>query len=95
MLDQKLRWTAFFGTDDWIPIVTRFGPALRVRSLQRLYERQLQEIGYDFTQFVGSMKNTRRRTLYRPLFASKNKLGAKFFGIAATPERQQPRFDFE
>ena len=94
MLEQRERWTAFFGSEEWIEIATD-GPARRLRAFQQLYQAQLARAGYAHSAFTDSIKNRLRRGLYRPLFASKHERGLQFWQSASATQRAQPPLDFE
>ena len=89
LLDQQARWTEFFGSDAWIPLVTRFGPARRLNALQRFYVERLRQIGYKHFKYSDSVKNTKRAALYRPMLATKHPLGLKFWNVASAKQGQQ------
>jgi three-Cys-motif partner protein len=94
MLEQEDRWNGFFGTPAWKPLVRSLGPARRLRALQRLYVEELRRHGYQYTKYVGSVRNQKGHALYRPLFASKHPLGLDFWEKAsATRAAQGTLFD--
>jgi len=80
--DEADRWTRFFGTDQWRPIVTRARPGQAIIELRALYRQQLKGLGYESELSRLPMKNSRGRGLYRPLFASRHARGLDFFGKA-------------
>lgn len=80
--DEANRWTRFFGTDQWRPIVTRPRPGQAIVELRALYRQQLKSLGYESELSRLPMKNSRRRSLYRPLFASRHARGLDFFAKA-------------
>lgn len=74
------RWTRFFGTEEYRPIVRSFQPHEAVEHLRALYVRQLESIGYTYHEFAAlPMRNSKGRSMYRPLFASKHPKGLSFF----------------
>jgi three-Cys-motif partner protein len=89
MFEQAERWTAFFGSDEWRPIVSA-GPNQRLRKLLHLYLKRLESLGYQGT-FAPPVKNRKGGRLYRPLFASRNELALKFWSVAQQRHLQQGR----
>jgi three-Cys-motif partner protein len=90
--DQGARWTRFFGTDEWKPIVMERRPGHAVVNLRRLYERQLEGLGYLTEWSRLPMTNSRGKSLYRPLFASKDPRGIDFFrkALSTKPDADKP-----
>lgn len=87
------RWNRFFGTTAWQTIVA--GPRHgRVLQLRTLYEQQLQTLGYSTLANRVPMKNSRGRSIYRPLFASRHSRGLDFYRktSAFDPGGQRPLF---
>jgi three-Cys-motif partner protein len=83
----------FFGDRKWRDIYRKYKSNEQIfihRKLMDYYMKKLRQLGYQDTQFdkdLGiqiftepSMKNVRNAPLYRLIFASKNKLGKKFWG---------------
>ena len=77
--DQAERWTRFFGTEDWRPIVAKRRPAHALVDLGRLYESQLQGLGFLTGVSRLPMINSRGKSMYRPMLATRDKLGLDFF----------------
>ena len=77
--DQAARWTRFFGTEDWRPIVKASRPATALVGLRKLYERQLASLGYLAAVSRLPMTNSRGKSMYRPMFASRDPRGIDFF----------------
>lgn len=87
------RWTAFFGGTRWQEAVARWQahrtpegsvPAMLVN----LYRRELRDqLGYTHSAAVRPMVNSKRATLYRPLFASRHELGLKFWNSISKRDR--------
>lgn len=79
------RWTAFFGGVRWQDAVARWqahrAPEGSVPAmLVNLYRRELRDqLGYTCSAAARPMVNSRRVTLYRPLFASRHELGLQFW----------------
>ncbi|MDP3717144.1 MAG: three-Cys-motif partner protein TcmP [Acidobacteriota bacterium] len=78
-MDHAARWTRFFGTEEWRPIVEQRRPRAALVELLKLYRRQLEALGYITEVSKLPMKNSLGATMYRPLFASKNARGIDFF----------------
>jgi three-Cys-motif partner protein len=77
--EEAVRWTRFFGTDAWRPIVSSRRPGPALIQLRELYLKQLASLGY-LTEFSRlPMKNSLKRSMYRPLFASRDSRGIDFF----------------
>lgn len=91
---NRERWTRFLGSTQWLDRMTRHGPAWRVRDLQHAYIEELRRLKFDYCQLLPTVRNIRGHALYRPLFASRNALGLKFWN-AAQPRRPQLGFEFE
>lgn len=87
------RWTAFFGGTRWQDAVARWAchrapegsvPAMLVN----LYRRELRDqLGYAYSAATRPMVNSKRATLYRPLFASRHELGLKFWNSISKRDR--------
>lgn len=85
----------FFGTEDWQTVYDRnANAAYRRRALIDFYLKRLGEFGYhyDVDPDLGGndivMKNTKNSQQYSVIFASKNKLGEKFW--KETAKRTRP-----
>jgi three-Cys-motif partner protein len=87
------RWTRFFGTGAWRPIVHAQRRDAVLRLLE-VYRNQLATIGYQTKPLRLPLKNSRGGALYRPLFASKHPRGIDFFTkvSAIDPGGQQTLF---
>ena len=87
------RWTAFFGGTRWQDAVARWqahrAPEGSVPAmLVNLYRRELRDqLGYTHSAAVRPMVNSKRATLYRPLFASRDELGLKFWNRISQRDR--------
>lgn len=92
LLEQRDRWTAFLGSDEWERDARSRGPHWMLRTIQRLYVKQLEGLGYQ-TRFMPAIRNQRGGALYRPLFASRHSLGLKFWAVSSRRPQQGLAFE--
>jgi three-Cys-motif partner protein len=71
----------FFGSSKWRSLVDLRASGARItyRRLLDFYEDQLRSIGYTHVDDDARILNTRGRTIYHLVFATKNERGADFF----------------
>lgn len=71
----------FYGTDAWRSFIQRRASGERISygALLDLYQKQLEKLGYNYQNAEARTINTRDRTVYHIIFASRHPLGADFF----------------
>jgi three-Cys-motif partner protein len=75
---------AFFGTDEWRPIVLQPSSYRIVEDLAALYNRQLATLGYlESYQHRVAFRNAKNSSLYQLVGFSRNPVGLKFWAEAS------------
>ena len=78
--EHAARFDWFFGSPAWRDALDSARPSARtVHSLIRFYAAQLKGFGYQTSVLPLTMKNKKRGTLYRPIFASRHSRGIDFW----------------
>lgn len=77
----ELPLDSFFGSGNWreLGASKRRGEKLTFRALLDSYKRRLEAIGYPYVDDDISILNSRDRTIYHLVFASKHPRGEEFF----------------
>lgn len=92
---ESERLDTFFGTHDWKkPLEEKLSNRVIFQRWVELYRGQLQSIGYCHQPEPRIIKNTRGNEMYWLWFASKNKLGFKYWKAANKSSAKHPELDF-
>lgn len=81
--EQEADWDAFFGTPLWREVTRQWSRERRgervTAPLIRFYEGRLATLGYLTDASLPPMLNSKRRSIYRLIFASKDSRGIDFW----------------
>jgi three-Cys-motif partner protein len=95
-LNQVDHVNAFFGTEEWLPIVRQPSRYRIVEDLAALYNRQLAELGFlQSYQYRVPFRNAKNSSLYQLVGFSRDPMGVKFWAQASrASESGQRQFEF-
>jgi len=92
--EQQDDWDVFFGTAAWRDILAaweldRQGERLTA-PLLRFYTQRLETIGYQCDTALPAMQNSKRRSMYRLVFASRDPRGLDFWQKSRSADNGMP-----